>query len=263
MNYLKIYNQIIEKRKYKIPEGYIEKHHIIPRSLGGTNRISNLVRLTAREHFICHLLLVKIYEKELYAWKKMINAIMMMKGNPCKSNNTRYINSRLYEILKDRYSLIVSERSKGTNNHNYSKIWISNPILKITKFIKTEELDNYLKNGWIQKRIINWESYNKKIIKLKINQEEKKLKILKRQQRLSQLKKEKEQRLINKQCKFKKLSNLYNQYYKEYQIYGWRIFKKNHNYPYSKQNLITHFRRYVVDFKPQSGKKRGIKGLRE
>jgi len=40
--------------------GYFEKHHIIPKSLGGTDDCSNLVKLTAKEHFICHRLLVKM-----------------------------------------------------------------------------------------------------------------------------------------------------------------------------------------------------------
>lgn len=39
---------------------YTEKHHIIPRSIGGNDSAANLVRLTAREHFICHLLLTKM-----------------------------------------------------------------------------------------------------------------------------------------------------------------------------------------------------------
>lgn len=39
---------------------YIEKHHIIPRCMGGTNDKSNIVKLTAREHFICHMLLEKM-----------------------------------------------------------------------------------------------------------------------------------------------------------------------------------------------------------
>ena len=36
-----------------------ERHHIVPRSLGGTNEVTNLVYLTPREHFVCHLLLTK------------------------------------------------------------------------------------------------------------------------------------------------------------------------------------------------------------
>jgi hypothetical protein len=39
---------------------YVEKHHIVPRSLGGQENKTNLVKLTAREHFVCHLLLTKM-----------------------------------------------------------------------------------------------------------------------------------------------------------------------------------------------------------
>ena len=55
---------LISTRSNRIidPAIYYEKHHIIPKSIGGTNDISNLVYLTAREHFIAHWLLFKIYE---------------------------------------------------------------------------------------------------------------------------------------------------------------------------------------------------------
>ena len=72
MNYKKIYFQIIKNRinnpaPLPLPEdelGYIysEIHHIIPRSFGGSDNQANLVRLTAREHFIVHFLLYKHYK---------------------------------------------------------------------------------------------------------------------------------------------------------------------------------------------------------
>lgn len=58
--YTNWYNQIINRAQNRNISGYVEKHHIIPRSLGGDNRQSNIVNLTAREHFICHLLLTKM-----------------------------------------------------------------------------------------------------------------------------------------------------------------------------------------------------------
>lgn len=61
MNYERIYNQIIERGKQRLLEGYGENHHIIPRCMGGADTQDNIVRLTAREHFICHWLLVRIY----------------------------------------------------------------------------------------------------------------------------------------------------------------------------------------------------------
>ena len=75
MNYQIIYQSLIDHRQQYIPEGYVEKHHIIPRCLEGTDAISNLVMLTAREHFIAHQLLVKIYKTKglIYAAYKMSN----------------------------------------------------------------------------------------------------------------------------------------------------------------------------------------------
>jgi len=60
--YTKIYYQIISNASNRINEGYIEKHHIVPKSCGGTNDADNLVELSAREHFICHWLLIKMTE---------------------------------------------------------------------------------------------------------------------------------------------------------------------------------------------------------
>lgn len=59
----KIYFQLIEKRSQILltkKSCYCEKHHIIPKSLGGSNNKDNIVVLTAREHFIAHLLLTKM-----------------------------------------------------------------------------------------------------------------------------------------------------------------------------------------------------------
>ena len=58
--YNKWYYNIINNARHRVLSGYSEKHHIIPKSLGGDNSKENLVKLTAREHFVCHLLLTKI-----------------------------------------------------------------------------------------------------------------------------------------------------------------------------------------------------------
>ena len=63
MNYRKIYNSLIEKRRFKeiIPQTEIgDNHHFIPKSAGGTET----VRLTIREHIFAHELLVMIYRQE-------------------------------------------------------------------------------------------------------------------------------------------------------------------------------------------------------
>jgi len=62
MNYKRIHDAIIDRAKNRILTGYKERHHITPRCMGGSNDLENLVDLTAREHFIIHLLLAEIYD---------------------------------------------------------------------------------------------------------------------------------------------------------------------------------------------------------
>jgi len=111
------YNNITENAKTRISDGYTERHHIIPRSLGGSDSKENLVDLTAREHFICHWLLIKMHTGESKA--KMIYALNGMKRNG--RFNERYetkITSRVYEKLKQEFSLIHSANMKGRTAHN-------------------------------------------------------------------------------------------------------------------------------------------------
>src|ERR1700676_177792 len=54
------YNTIIAHRKMNAFNGYVEKHHILPRSMGGLDDDENIVKLSAREHFVCHRLLAKM-----------------------------------------------------------------------------------------------------------------------------------------------------------------------------------------------------------
>ena len=74
MNYSPIYEAIIERAKYRdCIEGITEKHHIIPISYGGSNKKSNKVKLTPKEHHVCHLLLVKMGMCKNYWFTKMNN----------------------------------------------------------------------------------------------------------------------------------------------------------------------------------------------
>ena len=80
MDYQKVYTQLISHRKSnpleKSKELYTELHHIVPRCLGGTDDPENLVRLTAREHFIAHRLLSKIYVENS---ELALSVLLMMK----------------------------------------------------------------------------------------------------------------------------------------------------------------------------------------
>jgi hypothetical protein len=62
LDYQKIYNKLIKlgQENYWNNEKYFEKHHIIPRSEGGSNKKDNLVELPPRAHHLAHLCLIKL-----------------------------------------------------------------------------------------------------------------------------------------------------------------------------------------------------------
>lgn len=109
------YNQIIASGKSSRLPGY-ERHHILPKSLGGTDDKLNLIYITTREHFVCHWLLTKIYPTGEEHWK-MLNALRMMRaGNPNQARYNTKITSRVYAKLKEEYSRLQSERVSKENN---------------------------------------------------------------------------------------------------------------------------------------------------
>lgn len=118
--YQKWYSYITQNGKTSKDEGD-ERHHIVPRSLGGNDDPQNIAFITPREHFVCHWLLTKIYPSGEEHWK-MINAFRMMRAE--NSNQQRYstkITSRVYENLKREYSILQSERMSGENNPMWGK----------------------------------------------------------------------------------------------------------------------------------------------
>jgi 5-methylcytosine-specific restriction endonuclease McrA len=93
---------------------YVERHHVIPKSLGGDNTRENLVSLTAREHFICHWLLTKMTNGR--SKSKMWLALLKM----CVVSGThqRYLPSAsTYENIR----LAVGKANRGENNPSYGK----------------------------------------------------------------------------------------------------------------------------------------------
>ena len=113
------YNSIIAEARDRVNQSdYTELHHIVPKSLGGSNDASNLVKLTAREHFICHILLTKMTIGD--SKRRMINAAwgMAFLKNRYQDRAQR-ITSRIYEYLKSNLTqskesnLARSKKLKG------------------------------------------------------------------------------------------------------------------------------------------------------
>lgn len=103
MNYILHYENLIANAVSRNSViGYKEKHHIQPKSMGGSNLASNLVELTAREHFVAHRLLAKIYPNS-----GMVHAVFKMA---CASLTTKKLSftSRTYEHLRKMHAARVS-----------------------------------------------------------------------------------------------------------------------------------------------------------
>lgn len=114
--YYRYYCNIVAKRqKFILCDEYFENHHIIPKAAGGSNQSSNLVRLTAREHFICHLLLTKFTELELK--HKMVHAINLMRRTKSKIK----ISSKIFDMIKR----MMSEERSGKPRTSITKDKIS------------------------------------------------------------------------------------------------------------------------------------------
>ena len=105
--YTKQYHNIVNNAKTRDTLGYTEKHHIVPKSLGGLDDDDNIVILTPREHYLCHALLPKMVEGN--AMYKMFAAFNMMHVG---QDGRRYT-SRLYEYYKVKFYKLHSENQKG------------------------------------------------------------------------------------------------------------------------------------------------------
>jgi hypothetical protein len=142
MNYERIYNQIVDRAKNRVIQSYTEKHHIIPKCMDGDNSKNNIVRLTPKEHYLCHRLLCEMYPSK----NGLVFAYWMMcKVESANQQRGIRISGREYERLKNEYSRVLKERTvwnKGLTKEDarvakyaYAKRWNGglkkgdNPIL--------------------------------------------------------------------------------------------------------------------------------------
>lgn len=115
MDYRKTYDRLIQKRRdnpITKADCYCETHHIVPRSEGGSDDDTNLVNLTAREHYIAHLLLARIYDDF-----KMWSAVLYMRTGCKKTTRMFKYSSRLYAVAREK----MSEAKSGENHPFHGK----------------------------------------------------------------------------------------------------------------------------------------------
>jgi len=109
--YTKWYYNIITQAtavSFQRTSEYLERHHIIPKSLGGSNDENNLVNLTAREHYICHQLLVRMVEG--VARRKMYYALWIINNKKARPNQ---LNSHRYARLRAEIAAQTSKLMTG------------------------------------------------------------------------------------------------------------------------------------------------------
>ena len=98
MDYSKIYIELIERSFERELTGYVEKHHVIPKCMGGDDKKRNIAVLTPEEHYLAHLLLVKIYPTN----NKLIYAANMMGSTQTGNKLYGWIKRKYSEALKGK-----------------------------------------------------------------------------------------------------------------------------------------------------------------
>ena len=154
MNYQKVYHQIIdraqkENREYG-KQVYYERHHIIPKCMGGEGKVTqwrthpNIVILTAREHFICHWLLCRIYPEN----RKLAHAFWFMSKQKSGNQDRNYkVSSRTYAEAVSNLKF-TDEHKEKIRKTRVGKKTIVHPQTKEIKYVLQEDLQTWLELGW-------------------------------------------------------------------------------------------------------------------
>lgn len=138
MNFSLAYQRLVEKAQTrKFLCGYFERHHIQPRAMGGSDDSSNIVALTAREHFLAHMLLAKIHGGDM--WLPVVRMKTFKDGSKA--------NSRLYEIARIANAAEVGKRLKGSKLSDEHKRKISESGKGLKRSAETKKnISDALKN---------------------------------------------------------------------------------------------------------------------
>ena len=149
MDYQAHYDKLILRSQNRLLEGYVERHHILPRCMGGSNDVSNIVCLTPEEHYVAHQLLVKLHpdhsglakacllmsqhkghrmSNKSYGWIRRKCAKHQSDLKRGKTKDTCPIVKKLSETLSGRrkedyeYLRVMSERQKTENKDNSPRV---------------------------------------------------------------------------------------------------------------------------------------------
>ena len=161
--YTRWYYNLINRASNRSLDGYKEIHHIIPRSIGGKNTKDNLVALTAKEHFICHLLLLRMLTGQDKA--KMVYACWQLANQENSNQDRVKINSLTYAKLREEFSKTHSTWMKNNRDLIQKKVdayWTdenrrihAEKISKVTKgrIVSNETKEKLRNKTWTNKAL--------------------------------------------------------------------------------------------------------------
>jgi hypothetical protein len=100
MNYAAHYERLISRARGRTITGYRERHHVLPRCMGGTDDPQNIVELTGEEHYVAHQLLVKMYPGN----RRLTHAANLM---------SRASGNKSYGWIRRLHAKAISEALRG------------------------------------------------------------------------------------------------------------------------------------------------------
>ena len=130
MDYKKHYDLLVTRAKNRVIEGYVEKHHIIPKCIGGLDTTDNIAILTPEEHFLAHQLLVKLHPGN----RDLIYAAQLMTVH----HSDRRMNNKLFGWLRKQCALAMSVQTKkwfAENGHPKGMLGKKHSVESKTKVI--------------------------------------------------------------------------------------------------------------------------------
>jgi len=160
MNYNKLYSRFIESKRYrefkvnKNTETGYDLHHILPKSIGGKDIKSNLVKLTYREHYIAHRILVKMYKgaKKI----KMSFALYSLRHFRNKHRQATGLTARQYEYCRNQYlETTKTKKWKSWRAEATKKSWTPERRARQAEFQRQQWRDgkkDYFKSAEYRKR---------------------------------------------------------------------------------------------------------------
>lgn len=128
--YYSIINSVKSKQRNYNSDVY-EKHHIIPRSLGGIDNEENIIILTFREHFLCHLLLTKMTSGKNKT--KMCFALHCFFYMICRYHH-RPVASRHYDYMKRICAQAFKDRIPHTKTETFLFKYKNDDPIELTRY---------------------------------------------------------------------------------------------------------------------------------